>query len=339
MPDRHYLSPLDMTADEREHVLARALQLKSARTPGERSRLRVGSLFLNPSLRTRISMEQAAWILGAQYQSLNAAVDGWKMEMDPSAVMDRDTVENIVEAARVLGRYFDVLGIRAFPGSGNWDEERAEPTLRAFAEHSGTTVLSLEGAMHHPCQSLADVLTMREHFGTDLRGLRVVMRWAWHPRALPMAVSNSFALQAALAGCRLTICHPEGYDLDPEVMEQVRAAAGAHGQEVRVSHDVERGHAGAKVLYVKSWGRLDLWSDPEAEAAQRVKLRHWIADAGALAATDDARVMHCLPTRRNVEIAGDVLDSDRSLVVEQAENRLWAQAALIELLAKSKGVI
>lgn len=338
MPDRHYLSPLDISAEEREGVLARALHFKSAPAPGDRSRLRVGSLFLNPSLRTRISMEQAAWVLGAHYQSLNASVDGWKMEMDPSAVMDGDTVENIVEAARVLGRYFDVLGVRAFPGTATWEEERTEPTLRAFVEHAGTTILSLEGATHHPCQSLADILTLREHFGSDLRGLPVVLRWAWHPKPLPMAVPNSFALQAALAGCRLTICHPEGYGLDPDVMDQVRNAAGEHGQEVRVSNDVERGHEGAKVVYVKSWGRLDMWSDPRAEAAYRAGLRHWIVDADALAVTDDARVMHCLPARRNVEITSEVLDSNRSLVVEEAENRLWAQAALIELLARARGL-
>lgn len=335
---RHVLAPDDLSGEEIDECLERAIALKASREPPAPSRLRVGALYWNPSLRTRVSFEQAAWLLGGNCQTLNASEDTWKIETDPQAVMDGASVENIVEAARVLGRYFHILGVRAFPGVRPWKEEREEPAISGFAEHAGVPVISLEGAMHHPCQSLADLLTLRENF-PEPQGLPVALVWAWHPKALPPAVPHSFALQMAQAGTALSIVHPEGWDLDPEVMAAVRDAAAESGGTVRVEHDRRAGLAGAKVVYVKSWGRLDCWGEPERESQLRAGLRHWIVDESALEPTDDARVMHCLPVRRNVVIAGAVLDSWRSLVTEQAENRLWAQAGLLQMLAEWQDVL
>jgi N-acetylornithine carbamoyltransferase len=331
---RHFLSPLDVTPDERNWILRRALELKAGARPPQPLAARVGSLFFNPSLRTRVSWEQAAGVLGCSCQTLNAGADMWTMEMDPHAVMDGATVECISDAAGVLGRYFGLLGVRAFPQGKPWEEEKTEPILNAFAERSGTSIVSLEGAMHHPCQSLADHLTLKESFGDNLKGSKVALMWAWHPKSLPLAVPHSFALQAALAGCDLTIVHPEGWDLDAEVLAQTREAAQESGGEVRVCHEVEDGLKGAKAVYVKSWGRPQLPGEPAPP-----ELRSWTFGEDQWAQTDEARVMHCLPVRRNVEIASSLLDSDRSLTLDEAENRLWAQAGLMEfLLTQGRGV-
>lgn len=318
---RHFLAPTDLDNDERGEVLARALSFKQMRRPLGSTSLRVGGLYFNPSLRTRVSWEQAAQFIGGTAQTLNAGQDLWKMEMDPQAVMDQDSVENVVEAAGVLGRFFDILGIRSFPQGRGWDIEKEEPVLKAFAEHSGTQIVSLEGAMHHPCQSLADHLTLWEKFGTNLSGLRVALMWAWHPKHLPMAVPNSFAVQASLAGADLVIAHPPGYDLDPAIMAQC--------PEDCVTHSLDEALDLADVIYVKSWGSLSSTQPPDPS------LRAWICDEPAMEkASVDATVMHCLPTRRNVEIASAVLDSPQSAVIDEAENRMWAQAGLLSFLSE-----
>lgn len=327
----HVISPSDLSDATREAILERASVLKKADPHPVPNRLRVGALYFNPSLRTRASFEAAVGMLGGTCQTLNAASDTWALELDPDAVMDGDKVENLAEAARVLGRFFHLLGVRSFRGSGPWAVERTEPVLRRIARYAGVPVVSLEGATHHPCQGLADHLTMKEHFG-ETRGLPVALTWAWHPRALPMAVPHTFLLQAALAGTDLTVVHPEGYDLDAEIVAEATTAAKARGGRVQVSHD--RGALeGKRLVYVKSWGPAGVTGPTPPD------LRHWIVDEAAMAATDEGRVMHCLPVRRNVVISGGVLDGPRSLVIDQAENRLWAQAALIEHLARRQGVI
>ncbi|MCB0826937.1 MAG: N-acetylornithine carbamoyltransferase [Armatimonadetes bacterium] len=331
---RHFLKPSDLNAEERISVLNRARELKALTTPPTEQNLRVGGLYFNPSLRTRISWEQACWRLGASCQTINAGADSWKMEMNPHAVMDQDKQENIVEAAGVLGRYFHLLGVRSFPGTESWDVERTEPTLSAMCQYAGVPIVSLEGAMHHPCQSLADELTIREHFGNP-EGLPVALVWAWHPNPLPMAVPQSFALQTALAGCDLRIVRPDGYDLDPEVMDEIRAT----GSKVTVTNDRAEGLKGVKVAYVKSWGSMPLWGQTDAEREFRSGLRDWQFDRNTWNLTDEAKVMHCLPVRRNVVLSGEMLESEHSLVFDEAENRLWAQAALIEHIAKREGLI
>lgn len=325
---RSVFSPSDLTHADRSFILRRAKELKASASPLPSRELRVGALFFNPSLRTRVSFEQAAAFIGGSCQTLNAGADLWKMELDPQAVMDQDTVENVAEAAGVLGRFFHILGVRAFPTSSDWAAEREEPLLRAFARHSGISVVSLEGAMHHPCQGLADWLTMTDEFGEDLTGLPITLTWAWHPKALPMAVPNSFALQAVLAGCDLRIAHPPGYDLDPELMNEIHAT----GASVRVCHSQAEALEGAKVVYTKSWGAAG------QTAPHDPALRSWITDEAAWSATDQAKIMHCLPVRRNVEISSALLDGPFSRVLDEAENRLWGQAALLDLLAREAGL-
>ncbi len=329
----HVLSPSDLTDADRSIVLARAGALKRADPDPRPNRLRVGALYFNPSLRTRASFEQAVRIIGGSCQTMNATSDTWALELDPDAVMDGDKVENIAEAARVLGQFFHLLGVRSFRGTAPWEIERTEPVLHKIARYAGVPIISLEGTTHHPCQGLADLMTMHETFGPDLTGLPVALSWAYHPKALPTAVPQTFLMQAALAGCDVSLVHPRGFDLDADVMAAARSEAAARGGNVTVSHDRVGGLAGRRVVYVKSWGRLDLSGPTDPD------LRAWQVDEAALKMTDQARVMHCLPVRRNVVIAGEVLDGPRSLVVQQAGNRMWAQAALVEHLARRQGVI
>ena len=331
MTEMRIFSPADLDAQQRERVCRRARELKVSTQAPLPSRLRVGALYFNPSLRTRASFEQAVALLGGNCQTLNTSMDTWGLELDPQAIMDGVSVENIVEAARVLGRYFHILGVRSFRANGPWSEQRTEPVLSQFAEHARVPVISLEGAVHHPCQSLADLVTMQEQFGEDLSGLPVTLCWSWHPKALPAAVAHSFLLQAALAGCDVAVAHPPGYELDSMIGAAASAEANHRGGQVSIHHDRAQALAGRRLVYVKSWGPLDdTGGNPE-------ELRSWCIDEDSLAATDEGRVMHCLPVRRNVVISSQVLDGRRSLVVEQAENRLWAQAALLELVAESTG--
>lgn len=329
---RHVLAPYDLSPAETDAVLRRAAEMKAAKFLADRRNLRVGALFFNNSLRTRVSFEESVWRLGGHIQTMVAGQDTWAIELDPDAVMEGTTVENIVEAAGVLGRYFDVLGVRSFAGSGPWEHERTEPVLSAFCRYAGKPIISLEGATQHPCQSLADALTLREQWSAGAKGRRVTLMWAWHPNPLPTAVPSSFLQQMAREGAQVTVAHPEGYDLDAEVVDEARREAEAAGGSVAVVNDRAAGLAEAEVVYVKSWGRLDLRQDPDSERAGRAGLRDWRLDEAAWSQTNRAKVLHCLPVRRNLKIAGSLLDSPHSLIYDQAENRVWAQTALLEFV-------
>jgi N-acetylornithine carbamoyltransferase len=193
-------------------------------------------------------------------------------------------------------------------------------------------VINLESAMHHPCQSLADMMTIREKLGAGRK--RVVLTWAWHPRALPMAVPNSFALAAAQMGHELIIAHPQGYELDEELIDITRVRATANGGSVEITNDIDAAFAGAEVIYAKSWGAKQFYGNTDRDLAERAQFRgEWIVDENKMSRTNQGKFMHCLPVRRNVIVTDGVIDSQASVVIDQAENRLHAQKAVMaELL-------
>jgi N-acetylornithine carbamoyltransferase len=244
--------------------------------------------------------------------------------------MDGATVEHIVEAARVLGRYADALAVRAFPKGEDWAVEREDRVVRDFARYCDKPVINLESSRRHPCQALADAMTLRERLG-ETRGKRFVLAWAWHPKALPTAVPASAALAAARLGMDVVIARPRGFDLDPDDMHLVTQLAREAGGSARLCDDFDAGIEGAEAVYVKSWGSLQAFGRPEEESALRAGLRDWRMTEPRLRHTRGGRgiVMHCLPVRRNVEIDDAVLDGPNSVVVDQAENRLHAQRALL----------
>ena len=277
---------------------------------------RVGLLFLNLSMRTRLSTQIAASNLGMDPLVFNVGQDGWTLEFEDDVIMNGTTVEHIKDAAPVLGDYFDILGIRTFPSLKSKEEDYSEHILNQFIRYTGIPIVNLESATLHPLQSLTDIITISESF-KEKRKPRIVLTWAPHVKPLPQCVANSFSQWVTAWGeADFLIAHPEGYELDNQF------TAGS-----TVIYDQRRALQGADFVYVKNWsafrdyGKL-LGSHPE-----------WMLTQRKLEETNKAKVMHCLPVRRNVELSADVLDGSQSIVTAQAANRVWAaQAVLCELL-------
>ncbi|MDR3716284.1 MAG: acetylornithine carbamoyltransferase [Puia sp.] len=288
---------------------------------------RIGLLFLNPSMRTRLSTQIAAQNLGAEAIVFNVDKEGWALEFEEEAIMSGSTVEHVKDAAPVMGKYFDVLCIRTFPSLKNKQDDYSELYIRQFIKYSGIPVVSLESATLHPLQSLTDILTIQEslastHGKTPGKpgGYRpkVVLTWAPHVKALPQCVANSFAQWINAWGeADFVITHPEDYELDEKFTKGAR-----------ITHNQDEALKDADFVYVKNWSTYNDYgkiycNDPE-----------WMLTREKLGLTNQAKVMHCLPVRRNVELSDEVLDSAHSIVTQEASNRVWAaQAVLSEILA------
>jgi len=286
-------------------------------------------MFFDPSLRTRASMKVACAKLGAEFLDLQPGSGLWTLEFQDKVTMDGTAQEHIKEAVGALGRYVDVLGLRAFPARGRWNQEREQPIHKAFAAHAGVPVVNLEGPLAHPCQGLADAMTFRDILG-DPAGRKLVLTWTPHPSQGPMAVADSAIWSAAALGMDVVLAHPEGFGLDPMALETAAALAGEAGGSFRVSHEQAEALEGADIVYADSWGAISgveatLGGHADAVSA----LRHWTVQESDLDLGAPARFMHCLPVRRNVVVSDAVLDGPQSSVLDQAENRLWVQAALL----------
>lgn len=278
---------------------------------------RIGLIFLNPSMRTRLSTQIAAANLGMESIVFNVGQEGWSLEFEDEAIMSGNTVEHVKDAAPILGKYFDILGIRTFPSLQNKTDDYSELYIQQFIKYSGVPVLSLESATLHPLQSLTDIITITETFKENRRP-KIVLTWAPHVKALPQCVANSFSQWITTWGhADFVITHPEDYDLDPSFTK------GAS-----ITHDQDYALKNADYVYVKNWstyqdyGRI-YCNDPG-----------WMLSNEKLLLTNHAKVMHCLPVRRNVELGDEVLDGFSSIVTQQASNRVWAaQAVLSEILS------
>jgi len=273
---------------------------------------RLGLVFLNPSLRTRVSTQIAASNLGIESVVLNMDKESWALEMQDGVTMNKNTVEHIKDAAAVLGSYFDILAIRAFPSLTNKLEDSDDFTLNQFIKYANLPVVSLESAIRHPLQSLADMVTIKESLNGK-RKPKVVLTWAPHIKAIPHAVANSFAEWTLGCDYDLTIAHPEGYELDD------RFTAGA-----TIEHNQAKALEDADFVYVKNWSAFQSYG----------KIIHvdepWLLTEAKLKRSPEAKVMHCLPVRRNLELSDEILDSSRSLVQQQAKNRIFAAQAVLD---------
>ncbi len=320
-------------------ILARAAELKAGATGESFTGKALVMVFFNPSLRTRTSFEVAMARHGGHAVILEPGRGAWAIETRSGVVMDGEAVEHIVEAARVLGRYGEAVAVRAFPSADTWAEARRDEVVRAFARHAGVPTINMESARRHPCQGLADALTLQENLGERPRGRRFVLAWSWHPRALPTAVPASAALAAARLGMEVVVARPPGYDLDPDDMASIEEVAGRNGGAVSVTDDLDSAVAGADAVYAKSWGCLDDFGNTEAEAVRRAPYRDWIINEDRMSSTHDGSgiFLHCLPVRRNVVVTDGVLDGPWSRVTDEAENRLHVQRAVLEtMIAGSK---
>lgn len=334
MTKRDFLATDDWPDSKIVEVLDRAADLKRGDAPESLRGKVLAMVFFDPSLRTRTSFEVAMLRHGGHAVCIEPGRSSWPLETRSGVVMDGDTAEHLVEAARVLGRYADALAVRCFPRAETWDEARRDEVVRGFATHAEVPVINMESARRHPCQGLADAVTLRERLGRTPRGRRFVLAWAWHPRALPTAVPVSAAMAAARLGMEVVVARPPGFDLDPEDEQAVRDCAGRNGGSVEVTDELDAAVAGADAVYAKSWGALGCFGNPEAEARQRAAHRGWIIDERRMASTRNGKglFMHCLPVRRNVAVADEILDGPRSVVLREAHNRMVVQMAVLHRL-------
>lgn len=335
---RHYYSLADLTPEEIRVLLDLSEEWRAIKHSDRFQGRTVLNLFMASSLRTRVSMDLAAQQIGAHVITLSAE-SAWKLEFRDGVRMDGEAAEHAHEALGVLGRYADILAVRSFPARKSWEEDRQDPVLKAFLKHSPVPVINLESTLYHPCQVLADLLTIEQ----DTAGKppkKVVLTWAPHPRCLPVAVPNSFTLGVLNMGWPLTIARPEGYDLPPEIMQRAEKIAAERGATLEVTDDRAAAFKDADFVYAKSWGRIDRYGDEAHELRERTaaKLDSWEVDSAIMSHTADAAFMHCLPVRRNVVASDAVLESPRSLIFDQAENRLHVQKAiLVWLLTQLEG--
>jgi N-succinyl-L-ornithine transcarbamylase len=274
----------------------------------------MGLVFLNPSLRTRMSTQVAAYNLGMQVIVLNMDKDSWSLETREGVMMDGDKAEHAKEAIAVMGQYCDIIGVRSFPSLVHKEDDYNEEMLNLFLKYAGIPVVSLESATRHPLQSLADLVTIEEH--KKQAKPKIVMTWAPHVKSLPQAVPNSFAEWILGAGYDLTITHPEGYELSEDFT-----------QGAIIEHDQQKALKDADFVYVKNWSSFSDYGKILS------KDHNWTFNNEKLAFTNKAKVMHCLPVRRNLVIADEVLDGTNAIVIQQAANRVFsAQAVLKNIL-------
>ena len=330
----NFLKTSDFTFQELDALVSAAAGMKNVAN-GERplQGKSVALVFFNPSLRTRASMQVGIYELGGSPVILEPGGTSWTLEHREGVVMDGNKTEHLKEFVRVLERYVSAIGVRTFAELKDWEVERIDPILNAFAKYASVPIINLESAMHHPCQAMADMMTIREKLGPDRK--RVLLTWAWHPKPLPMAVPNSFALASAQFGHDLRIAHPEGYELDEELTSKIETQAKENGGSVEYTNDVNEAFDGVEVVYAKSWGGKQFYGSTEKDIAYREQFRKaWIVDNTKMARTSDGIFMHCLPVRRNVIVTDAVIDSQNSVVIDEAENRLHIQKAIMTELIR-----
>lgn len=315
---RNFTSVKDVT--DLNGLVKEALALK--KSPFSYKQLGVnktlGLIFMNPSLRTRLSTQKAALNLGMNVIVMNVDKEGWALEFEDGAIMNGTTVEHIKEAAAVMGQYCDIIGLRSFPGLKDKNFDYSEDILNKFIKYAKVPIVSLESATVHPLQSLADLVTITENKAAGRRP-KVVLTWAPHVKALPQAVPNSFAEWMCAADVDFTITHPEGYELDSSFTNGAT-----------ITFNQEEALKNADFIYVKNWSSYKdygkvITTDPS-----------WMLTNDKLKETNNAKVMHCLPVRRNVELSDEILDGTSSIVIAEAGNRVWAaQAVLKQILEKN----
>ena len=336
---RHFLNTADWTRAELDAMLADARAMKKSPVGDALKNKTIALLFLNNSLRTRTSFDIGARQLGGHAVVLSPSGGMWPLEFEDGAVMDGEAEEHVKEAAAVLSRYADIIGVRAFPKFVDWAEDRKDKVLNAFARYSSVPVVNME-TITHPCQELAHIMAVEDQLalegrpGTD--GKKFLLTWTYHPKPLNTAVANSALMIAAKYGMDVTLlCPTPDYVLDERYVAQARKDCAANGRTLTVTHDIEAAYKGAEIVYAKSWGALPYFGNWAPEKPIRDAQKHFIVDEEKMALTNAALVSHCLPMRRNVKMADAVFDSAACIAYEEAENRLHVQKAVMKALVRA----
>ena len=332
---KNFVSFLDHDPLAVRMIVEDALAIKQGRKiPQNIKDKTLGMLFFNPSLRTRVSFELAMKRFGGNALSLSAGGDTWALEFGEGALMNGTTVEHVKDAAKVLSRYVDGLAIRSFGALRSLEEDLQEIVLRGFEQHADIPVVSMESACEHPAQALADMVTMRERHGTER--VKFVLSWAPHIKALPMAVPHSALLAAAHLGHDIVVAHPPGFELAPKFLDHSRSVSEQFGGSLTSTDNQSDALFGATVVYAKNWAPSTAYGNPNLLAAMLGEHKDWLMTEAKIASAKT--LLHCLPVRRNLEVSDDALDSPQSAIYDEAENRLWAQAALLNTLFDPKNL-
>jgi N-acetylornithine carbamoyltransferase len=330
---RHFINTYDWSRPELQALIDDARSFKESPHGDALADKTIALLFLNNSLRTRTSFEVGTRQLGGHAVILTPTGGMWPLEFEDGAIMLGDAEEHAREAAKVLSRYCDMIGIRAFPKFENWTEDRKDKMISAFREHADVPVINME-TITHPCQEMALAMTLQEHLG-ELDGKKFVLTWSYHPKPLNTAVANSALVIAAKFGMDVTLlCPSADYVLDERYLGIAGEDAESNGRSVTISHDIEEAYTGADIVYAKSWGALPYFGNWGAEKSIRDAFQHFIVDDEKMAMTNDALVSHCLPMRRNVIMTDSVFDGESCVAYDEAENRLHVQKAIMTELAK-----
>ena len=312
----HFLNVHDV--DDIPSLVKEALECKknpkAQNTLGKNKTL--GLIFMNPSLRTRLSTQKAGINLGMDVMVMNFTGEGWALEMEDGAIMNGDKAEHVKEAAAVVGQYCDIIGLRSFPTLKNKEQDYTDHVINQFAKYAGVSIVNLESATVHPCQSLADVMTIEET--KKVKKPKVVLTWAPHPRALPQSVPNSFAEWLVRTDYEFVIANPVGYDLSKQFIGNAK-----------VVHTPEEAYEGADYIYAKNWSSYENYGQILSHD------QHWMVDEQKMKLTNNAKFMHCLPVRRNVIVSDGVIDSPESIIIQEAANREFAVQAVLKRLLKN----
>lgn len=331
---KHFLTTADWSREVLQQMIDDARALKASPLQARLKNKTIALIFFNPSLRTRSSFDIGIYQLGGHAVVLEPGKGSWPIEFDMGAVMDGDPEEHVREAARVLSRYCDLIAVRAFPKFVDWEIDRQDRVIRAFAEHATVPVINME-TITHPCQELAMMMALQERIG-QLDGKKFVLTWTYHPKPLNTAVANSALMIAAKFGADVTLlCPTPEYVLDERYMNYAREYTSAQGRTLTVTHDIDAAYSGADVVYAKSWGALPYFGKFETEQPRRDAYKHFIVDERKMALTNNGIFSHCLPCRRNVKVTDGVIDSPNSMVIDEAENRLHVQKAIMSHLLSS----
>ncbi len=332
---KNFITTDDWTRSDLQEILDYAKYLKKERFQDTLKNKSVALLFFNPSMRTRTSFEIGVQELGGYAVVLHPGKDAWPIEFKKNALMDQDSEEHIIEVAKVLSEYCDLIAVRSFPKFQDINEDISDNVIKSFEKFSTVPVVNME-TITHPCQELAHILSLQEEIG-DLDGKNYLITWTYHPKPLNTAVANSSLLIASKFGMNVKLlCPTEDYILHESFISKAQENCSKNNASFEITHNIEDGYSDADIVYAKSWGAINYFNDANNEKILRDKFKNFIVDEKKMALTNNAKFSHCIPLRRNIKATDAVMDSDYCIAVQEAANRLHVQKSLLTTLLKGK---
>ena len=329
---KNFINTENWSKTELEQLLMTANQLKADPFNQSLNNKSIALLFLNPSMRTRTSFEIGIQQMGGVAVILQPGVDAWGIEFEQGVIMNGDAEEHIQEVAQILSTYVDGIAIRAFPKFQDWQLDRQDLVIKSFVKHASVPIINMETIVH-PCQELALMMTVKKYLAdanNSVKNKKFLLTWTYHPKPLNTAVANSALSISSKFGMDVTLlCPNKDYLLDQKYLDLAQQNCQDQGASFTITHDIEQAYDQADFVYAKSWGALPFYGDPKTEFEYRRKYRHFMVDTQKMSITNKAKFSHCLPLRRNIKATDAVMDSDYCVAVEEAENRLHVQKAML----------